>query len=429
MNPTDSSSFPAGSLSFDGCAYAIVDLPALFGDALRRLPLVLRLLLENVVRNMQGAEREAAVAALLAWLDSGTSDAEIAFQPGRVLMHDTTSTPALVDIAAMRDALAEAGVDPVGAQPGAAGRRVDRPLAGRRGVRAARRAGDQPAARDARATPSATASCAGPRSALDGVRINPPGTGIMHTINLEQLATVVTDRGARRRAVGGARHDDRHRQPHADDQRHRRARLGRRRARGADGDVRHADDAAHPRRGRRPADRRAAPRRAGDRPGADGDAAAARHRRVGRVRRVLRPGRGRPDRRRALRGRQHGARVRRHHRLLSGRCAARSRYLEGTGRGRKAIGLVEAYCRRTGLWFEPDAEPRYTRIDRDRPRRRRACTSPGRSGRRTCSTSPTPAPRWLRSISAPRCRTPRCRAIRSPSPPSPAAPTPPTRRC
>ena len=51
---------------------------------------------------------------LRAWADSGTSEAEIAYQPGRVLMHDTTSTPALVDLAAMRSTLAEAGVDPRG---------------------------------------------------------------------------------------------------------------------------------------------------------------------------------------------------------------------------------------------------------------------------------------------------------------------------
>src|SRR4051812_44638557 len=89
------------------------DLPSRFGASLLALPVVLRLLLENAVRNMRGAERDAAVAALFAWLEHGTSDAEIAFQPGRVLMHDTTSTPALVDVAAMRDALAEAGHDPM----------------------------------------------------------------------------------------------------------------------------------------------------------------------------------------------------------------------------------------------------------------------------------------------------------------------------
>src|SRR5204863_1817757 len=99
-------------VTFDGRAARVVDLPSLFGEKVFRLPVVLRMLLENVVRCMKGSERRDAVAALLAWLATGRSEAEIEFQPGRVLMHDTTSTPALVDIAAMRDALAERGVDP-----------------------------------------------------------------------------------------------------------------------------------------------------------------------------------------------------------------------------------------------------------------------------------------------------------------------------
>ena len=94
------------TLDVGGESLAIVDLPAIAGARLERLPVVLRLLLENVVRNAEGATRQRAVAAILAWLDTGTSEAEIEFQPDRVLMHDTTSTPALVDIAAMRDALA-----------------------------------------------------------------------------------------------------------------------------------------------------------------------------------------------------------------------------------------------------------------------------------------------------------------------------------
>src|SRR5262245_13095334 len=109
--------FRSGELVIADAPLRIVDLPALFGAELRRLPTVLRLLLENVVRCMRGAERADAVAALFAWLDGGTSEAEIEFQPGRVLMHDTTSTPALVDIAAMRNALAEAGVDPARLNP------------------------------------------------------------------------------------------------------------------------------------------------------------------------------------------------------------------------------------------------------------------------------------------------------------------------
>ena len=103
--------FTPATLRVGARDYRIVDLPALGADY-PRLPVVLRLLLENAVRHQRGAERAATVAALFDWLRDGASAAEIAFQPGRVLMHDTTSTPALVDIAAMRDALAEAGADP-----------------------------------------------------------------------------------------------------------------------------------------------------------------------------------------------------------------------------------------------------------------------------------------------------------------------------
>ncbi|HYI88408.1 MAG TPA: aconitase family protein, partial [Beijerinckiaceae bacterium] len=87
-------------------------MPGSAGADLARLPWLMRLLLENVLRNGTGSEGEGAKAAILGWLTSGASEAEIAFVPGRVLMHDTTCVPALVDVAAMRSALAEAGGDP-----------------------------------------------------------------------------------------------------------------------------------------------------------------------------------------------------------------------------------------------------------------------------------------------------------------------------
>ena len=93
---------------YDG--YGIIDLPGAAGAALHRLPHIHRLLLENVLRT--GDDPAAGRAAILDWLGQGRSTAEIAFRPGRVLMHDTTCGPALVDIAAMRSALAEAGFDP-----------------------------------------------------------------------------------------------------------------------------------------------------------------------------------------------------------------------------------------------------------------------------------------------------------------------------
>lgn len=172
-------------------SYAYVDLPRVCGERLQQLPIVLRLLLENVIRNTQGAEREQAVQAVFDWLPSGTSEAEIAFQPGRVLMHDTTSTPALVDIAAMRNALHEAGVDPAVLNPGLpVDVSIDHSLAVE--VFAVRDAVTVNLQHEIRRNSERYRFLRWAASVLQGVRIHPPGTGIMHTINLEQLATVVT---------------------------------------------------------------------------------------------------------------------------------------------------------------------------------------------------------------------------------------------
>jgi len=178
-------------LTLSGASTLIVDLPAICGARLRTLPVVLRLLLENVVRNTTGAERDQAVGAILGWLDHGTSEAEIAFQPARVLMHDTTSTPALVDIAAMRDALAEAGADPSCLNPVLpVDVSVDHSLAVEAYARPDAAAANM--AFEIRRNQERYRFLRWASRALAGVRINPPGTGIMHTINLEQLATVVT---------------------------------------------------------------------------------------------------------------------------------------------------------------------------------------------------------------------------------------------
>jgi aconitate hydratase len=167
-----------------------IDLPSLAAEVVS-LPVALRILLENVARTNSGEERDAAIRALLDWTRSGASEAEIQVQPVRVLMHDTTSTPALVDIAAMRDSLAEHGIDPATLNPVLP---VDVSV-------------DHSLAVEAYAQPDAARINIGHElrrnaeryrflrwasKSLRGVRIHPPGTGIMHTINLEQLATVVT---------------------------------------------------------------------------------------------------------------------------------------------------------------------------------------------------------------------------------------------
>jgi aconitate hydratase len=178
-------------LDHAGDRYRMVDLPAMFGAELVRLPIVLRLLLENLVRNTDGDERQAGIDAIFGWLARGTSEAEIAYQPGRVLMHDTTSTPALVDIAAMRDALHEAGWDPGLLNPGLpVDISVDHSLAVEFFAR--RDAVERNLQLEMRRNRERYAFLRWASTVMRGVRIHPPGTGIMHTINLEQLATVVT---------------------------------------------------------------------------------------------------------------------------------------------------------------------------------------------------------------------------------------------
>jgi len=190
------------TLDIGGRSLRFVDLPSLFGERLAELPVVLRLLLENAVRHLDGPARDEAVAAVFGWLAHGTSEAEIPFQPGRVLMHDTTSTPALVDIAAMRDTLAEAGADPERLNPRLpVDVSVDHSLAVE--VSARPDAAVVNMQHEIRRNAERYRFLRWASKALQGVRIHPPGTGIMHTINLEQLATVFTtqERGGETWAV------------------------------------------------------------------------------------------------------------------------------------------------------------------------------------------------------------------------------------
>ncbi len=183
--------FTPGQLVVNGQSFAFVDLAALFGERLLRLPVVLRLLLENVVRNGQGQERQASVEAIFDWLQHCSSESELAFQPGRILMHDTTSTPALVDIAAMRNTLHEAGVDPSVLNPCVpVDVSIDHSLAVE--VYGRSDAATLNLQHEIRRNAERYRFLRWASRVLSGVRIHPPGTGIMHTINLEQLATVVT---------------------------------------------------------------------------------------------------------------------------------------------------------------------------------------------------------------------------------------------
>lgn len=183
---------PAALLSGPFGLRRIIDLPAAAGGAatLARMPWCHRILLENLLRQPEAEAREAGRAALLGWLESGRSEAEIPFAPTRILMHDTTCGPALVDIAAMRDVLARAGGDPARLNPAVpVATSTDHSLpvdvSGIPGALAANMANEM--GRNAeRYRFMKWAS-----TAVSGFRVFPPGTGIMHTINLERLATVV----------------------------------------------------------------------------------------------------------------------------------------------------------------------------------------------------------------------------------------------
>src|SRR5690554_3898580 len=99
--------------------YTIHRLDAVAGkDRLARLPYVLRILLENLVRNVDGENvTDDDVAALVNWDPAAEPTREVLFTPARVLLQDFTGVPAVVDLAAMRDAMAELGGDPARINP------------------------------------------------------------------------------------------------------------------------------------------------------------------------------------------------------------------------------------------------------------------------------------------------------------------------
>ena len=78
-----------------------------------RLPVSLKVLLENLLRHEDGVTvTRDDIQAMADWLKTRSSDREIQYRPARVLMQDFTGVPAVVDLAAMRDAMAKAGGDP-----------------------------------------------------------------------------------------------------------------------------------------------------------------------------------------------------------------------------------------------------------------------------------------------------------------------------
>lgn len=169
-------------------ALRVTNLRDVLGTRLERLPFVLRLLAENHLRETGAAA--PLLKALDAWLDGQSHGFELTLRPNRILMHDTTCTPALADVAGLRDAVFEAGADPAILSPTLpVDVSVDHSLAV--DIYASRNAFSQNSSNEVARNYERYAFLKWASQNMQDVRVHPPGTGIMHTINLEQLATVL----------------------------------------------------------------------------------------------------------------------------------------------------------------------------------------------------------------------------------------------
>ncbi|HEX3240264.1 MAG TPA: aconitate hydratase [Solirubrobacterales bacterium] len=191
-----SDSFGARStLEVSGREYEVFRLDALqerFDVA--RLPYSIKVLLENVLRLEDGVSVSAAdVEAIAGWDAAATPSVEIPFVPARVLMQDFTGVPAVVDLAAMRDAMEEIGGDPAAINP-----LVDVDLVIDHSVQVDafgnERAFAVNAARDFERNLERYSFLKWGQQSFDNFRVVPPATGICHQVNLEHLAQVVYSR-------------------------------------------------------------------------------------------------------------------------------------------------------------------------------------------------------------------------------------------
>jgi aconitate hydratase len=182
-----------GSLTVDGLEYQIARLPELEkqGWNMARLPFSLRILLENLLRREDGSSvTRDDIAAVANWDPAASPDNEIAFMPARVLLQDFTGVPAIVDLAAMRDAMRAMSGDPEKINP----------------LQPAELVIDHSVQVDEYGTANAYqfnkemefdrnqeryAFLKWGQQALSNFKVVPPGTGIVHQVNLEYLGRVV----------------------------------------------------------------------------------------------------------------------------------------------------------------------------------------------------------------------------------------------
>ncbi|MEM7051393.1 MAG: aconitate hydratase AcnA [Acidobacteriota bacterium] len=179
-----------GSFTVDGESFAIARLPALEdrGRSIARLPYALKILLENLLRREDGLVVTIDdIEALIDWQPQAVPSQEIAFMPSRVLLQDFTGVPAVVDLAAMRDAMNELGGSPTKINPMQPVELViDHSVqVDEYGKAAALLINSE---KEFERNRERYAFLRWGQQAFDNFKVVPPETGIVHQVNLEYLA-------------------------------------------------------------------------------------------------------------------------------------------------------------------------------------------------------------------------------------------------
>src|SRR6476620_11817374 len=181
-----------GTLTSGGKEHTIYRLDALQSEwDVARLPFSLKVLLENLLRTEgNGSVSKEDIEALAGWDASAEPSDEIAFTPARVVMQDFTGVPAIVDLAAMRDAMADLGGDAAKINPLVPAELViDHSV--QVDVFGTHDAFTRNAEREFERNQERYSFLRWGQGAFDGFSVVPPDTGIVHQVNLEYLARVV----------------------------------------------------------------------------------------------------------------------------------------------------------------------------------------------------------------------------------------------
>ena len=180
------------TLEVAGKSYEIFDITK-FTEA-KDLPFSLKILLENLVRTEDGANITAEqIKKLAAWDPNSEPDTEIQFTPARVIMQDFTGVPCIVDLATMREAIADLGGDPAKVNPlSPAELVIDHSVIA--DLFGTKDAFEQNVDIEYQRNKERYRFLRWGQTAFDEFKVVPPGTGIVHQVNIEYLARVVMSR-------------------------------------------------------------------------------------------------------------------------------------------------------------------------------------------------------------------------------------------